>query len=494
MKKVVIVGGGISGLTAGILLQKKGFNTVIYEKNKIIGGLCSGWEKDGFFIDNCIHWLTGTNKSSSLYKLWEEVGALGDDIELYEKEMMYRSKLNGETLTFWRDKERTRKEMLELSIEDSDEINKFIDAIYKTESMSSPVDKPFDKMKISELLKLVKSMRQMGEVMKEYKNMDLNDLAMRFKHPLIRQAFVDYIPSNYQAIAFLSSYGTITSGNGDVPRGGSLQMAMRMKQKYLENGGTIILDHEVKKLNLLKNKVISITLDNEKIVNSDYVICACDPSITFSSLLNDAFMPKGFKKMYKEREKYPVNSAFQIAFGVDGKYDELTGTTMFTCEAITIGKSTKERMSVQSHDFEPTFSPDNQMIIQTSFVQNETDYAYWESLLNNPTLYNQEKERLGNEILKRLIKEYPYLENKVHILDIWTPLSYVKRCKCYHGAYMSFVMSKYGKRIIVPGKIKKIKNVFLASQWLMAPGGLPTAVTMGKFAAWRVINDKSNKM
>ncbi|MCI6716796.1 MAG: NAD(P)-binding protein [Mollicutes bacterium] len=32
MKKVIIIGGGISGLTAGILLQKKGFKTVIYEK------------------------------------------------------------------------------------------------------------------------------------------------------------------------------------------------------------------------------------------------------------------------------------------------------------------------------------------------------------------------------------------------------------------------------------------------------------------------------
>lgn len=492
MKKVIIIGGGISGLTAGILLQKKGFKTVIYEKNNVIGGLCSGWKKDGYFIDNCIHWLTGTNKNSSLYKLWEEVGALGNDVNLYEKEMMFRSKLNGEVLTFWRDKERTRKEMLELSITDSDEINKFIDAIYKTESMSSPVDKPFDKMKINELLKLVKSVRQIGEVMKEYKNMDLNDLAKRFKHPLIRQAFIDYIPSNYQAIAFISSYGTITSGNGDVPKGGSLQMAMRMKQKYQENGGSIIFGNEVKKINLGKKKVTSITLDNGEIIDADYVICACDPSIIFSSLLDASFMPKGLKKMYKEREKYPVNSAFQIAFGVDGKYDELTGTTMFTCDPITIGKSCKERMSVQAHDFEPTFSPDNKMIIQSSFVQNETDYAYWESLFNNPTLYNQEKERLGNEVLKRLLKEYPYLKNKVHILDVWTPVSYVKRCKCYHGAYMSFVMSKYGKRIIVPGKIKKVKNIFLASQWLMAPGGLPTAVTMGKFAAWRVINDKSN--
>lgn len=32
MKKVVIVGGGIAGMTAGVLLQKAGFTTEIYEK------------------------------------------------------------------------------------------------------------------------------------------------------------------------------------------------------------------------------------------------------------------------------------------------------------------------------------------------------------------------------------------------------------------------------------------------------------------------------
>ena len=40
-----------------------------------------------------------------------------------QKEMFFSSKLNGQTLTFWRDKEKTRKEMLELSPEDEEEIN-----------------------------------------------------------------------------------------------------------------------------------------------------------------------------------------------------------------------------------------------------------------------------------------------------------------------------------------------------------------------------------
>ena len=38
MKKVVIIGGGVSGLSAGIYAQQKGYQTEIYEKNQMLGG------------------------------------------------------------------------------------------------------------------------------------------------------------------------------------------------------------------------------------------------------------------------------------------------------------------------------------------------------------------------------------------------------------------------------------------------------------------------
>nr|MBQ8252442.1 hypothetical protein [Lachnospiraceae bacterium] len=50
-------------------------------------------------------------------------------------------------------------------------------------------------------------------VMKEYGNMDIRELAMRFRHPLIQRAIMDYMPPGYQAYAFLVSYGTVTKGN-----------------------------------------------------------------------------------------------------------------------------------------------------------------------------------------------------------------------------------------------------------------------------------------
>ena len=94
---------------------------------------------------------------------------------------------------------------------------------------------------------------------------------------------------------------------------------------------------------------------------------------------------------------------------------------------------------------------------------------------------------MAQEALERLVAEYPCLEGKIRILDIWTPMTYTRYCNAYKGAYMSFVNTKNAKSVTVPGTVKGLKNVYLASQWLMGPGGLPTAAAMGKFAAWRII-------
>ena len=91
MKKVVIIGAGVSGLTAGIFLKKNGYDCEIIEKNREAGGNLTGWNRNGYHIDNCIHWLTGTRKGNKLYSLWKEVGALDDNTEIYNAEFFFSS-------------------------------------------------------------------------------------------------------------------------------------------------------------------------------------------------------------------------------------------------------------------------------------------------------------------------------------------------------------------------------------------------------------------
>lgn len=71
-KKVVIIGGGVSGLATGIYLLKSGYAVEILEKNSIPGGACVGWERKGCYIDGCIHWLVGTKPGNPYYEFWRK--------------------------------------------------------------------------------------------------------------------------------------------------------------------------------------------------------------------------------------------------------------------------------------------------------------------------------------------------------------------------------------------------------------------------------------
>ena len=54
----------------------------IYEKNNIVGGECTGWDRKGYHIDNCLHWMMGTNEGTDLYDIWKTVGAIGDNVKI----------------------------------------------------------------------------------------------------------------------------------------------------------------------------------------------------------------------------------------------------------------------------------------------------------------------------------------------------------------------------------------------------------------------------
>lgn len=74
MKNIIIIGSGITGLSARINALLKGYKVTIYEKNNFVGGCASGWYRKNYYIDNCMHWLTGTNQYTKDFKAWKKLG------------------------------------------------------------------------------------------------------------------------------------------------------------------------------------------------------------------------------------------------------------------------------------------------------------------------------------------------------------------------------------------------------------------------------------
>lgn len=490
MKKIIIIGGGIAGLSAGIYARKAGFEAVIYEKNAIAGGQCIGWNRQGHHIDNCIHWLTGTKEGTSLHNIWKEVGALTADTEYVQGDKFYESRLGSETVILWKDLDRTEKELLAFSPEDTEEIQKFMKHVRYAMDCEMPADKPMDMMGLKDYIEMGKQMANMPKVMKEYGKINLNDMAARFKHPLLKLLFTDYLPKDYQASSFIVSYASIVSGNGEIPKGGSLEMTNRIVERYKSLGGVLHLNSPVEKIIVSGKKAVGIKLESGSEIKAEYVISAVDTAEMFYKLLGEKYMNKKWRQCYEKQDEHPTFSGFQMAFSVEKNAYSNTGTVFMECEPFYIGKQKIDRISVKGYEYETDWAPKDRIVIQTNIPMFDEEFAYLKSLTKDD--YKLLKETVSNEIMIRLKNQFSEVGESLKLLDCWTPLTYERYCNSYRGAYMSFITKKDVKPYRPKGAIEGIPNVFVASQWLMAPGGLPVAVATGKFAIQRII--KKNKI
>ena len=124
MAKILIIGAGVAGLSAGIHAQLFGHQAIVCERHFVAGGNLTAWNRGEYHIDNCIHWLTGPNPNTEHYKLWQELGAFDDALVRYPTSL-YTYEEGGRRLSLYEDLERLEREMLAISPADEQEILSF---------------------------------------------------------------------------------------------------------------------------------------------------------------------------------------------------------------------------------------------------------------------------------------------------------------------------------------------------------------------------------
>ncbi|MFI7123124.1 FAD-dependent oxidoreductase [Amycolatopsis sp. NPDC049868] len=71
-RRILVVGAGIAGLTAGFRLQQAGHDVTVLECDERVGGRMSTVQRDGFSVDRCAVWLS--DNYSALRRLAEDAG------------------------------------------------------------------------------------------------------------------------------------------------------------------------------------------------------------------------------------------------------------------------------------------------------------------------------------------------------------------------------------------------------------------------------------
>jgi len=175
VKKVVIIGGGVAGLSAGIYAALNGFDTEILEMHSVAGGQCTAWERKGFRFDYCLHWLVGTSKGP-FYDIWRETNVINEQTEIIDHDI--HSKIidkNGNEFFIYSNIDRWEKYLIEIAPEDSKTIQKMCSDMRKSaliEPFALPPElrSPLDSLKvIPVMLPIFRIVRKFGRLTcKEY--------------------------------------------------------------------------------------------------------------------------------------------------------------------------------------------------------------------------------------------------------------------------------------------------------------------------------------
>ncbi len=73
-ESVLIMGGGMAGLSAGALLAKRGFRVTLLEKQEKTGGYVSGFRRDDFYFDATGSFLAACLPGSEFFEIFQEIG------------------------------------------------------------------------------------------------------------------------------------------------------------------------------------------------------------------------------------------------------------------------------------------------------------------------------------------------------------------------------------------------------------------------------------
>jgi phytoene desaturase len=86
-RKVIIIGAGLAGLSAGCYAQMNGFRSHIFEHHSVPGGVAAAWKRQEYLIDGGIHFMMGHKPGTDLYQVLKDLGA--NDPSLYVDMVTY---------------------------------------------------------------------------------------------------------------------------------------------------------------------------------------------------------------------------------------------------------------------------------------------------------------------------------------------------------------------------------------------------------------------
>ncbi len=480
-KKVLIIGGGIASLCTGVYLQRNGFQTEILEMHSIAGGLATGWKRNGYTFENCIHWLLGSKKGEELNETWREVFDI-DRLEFHDDEIYEVIEKGDDRLVVYRDVDRMEQEFLAKAPEDGAVIREFVRLVRKLSCFRFPRGDSL----IPRLLSVAKALPHLWRLGR-YGKITLGGYAERVRNPLLKSFFASGLEEmSFVGIAFTMAW--MTRRNTGYPIGGSLRMIGLIEEQYRALGGRLRFDTRVEKIIVKSGKAAGVVVEGGKEIAADIVVSAADGHTTIFQFLEGKFLGDKIEKAHKSYKFFP--SYLQVSLGVAAELKGEPGFLLLLLDDdLVVDPQTRQRfLSFRIFNFDPTMSP----VGKTAVVCFLATYNHedWVSLRERDReAYDAEKERVAREVVDLFEKRFPAGKGRIDVVDVATPSTVIRYTGNWKGSMEGWLITPSTGMRPLPPVLRGLRDFYMVGQWVSPGGGLPSGLMTARSTARMICRD-----
>jgi phytoene desaturase len=471
-RHIVIVGGGLAGLSAGCYARASGFKTTIVEHNIALGGVCTAWPRGPYVVDGCIHWLTG----GPFVQLYEELDIVpAVSLETIERWTTFRDARDGTEVVLTRDLGALSSALTSLAPEDRDEIARIIEGAEIFATVKPPVE-PTELASLGDHLRSFWEMRDTLGAFIHFRKPLRTWTQEHLKSERLQRLFTRVFPDEAPALLLLFGLGYLRRGWLSRPLGGTARFRDAIVETYRRLGGEAILHATVDEILVEGERACGVRLDDGTMIRGDAVVSTSSGPETVLRLLGGRYGAEATReRMARWRMFEPIVLA---SFGVDVPLAEVPATLLVDRVApFDVGGRANDQLYLRVCSGDTGIAPHGHAVVQ-AMIQSE--YAWWAT---RGSQYQNAKQAAAEIALAQIESAIPEVRGHVRMTDIATPLTFWNTARSWRGAYEGWMPNPEAIFGHVPKTLPKLDGLVMAGQWVEPGGGVPTAILSGRQAA-----------
>lgn len=490
---VLIIGAGLAGLSAGIHAQRNGFLAHILEQHSHPGGLAAWWRRGEYLVDGGIHFLMGHRPDSPLYPLYREVGALpGEGVVDMITYGRFIHEATGWMLDVTCDLDGLARDLKALSPDEArfaDELVQGAKAMRGPGLWSVGFGDPPELAKPLGSLKMLWDMRSVWRYFTGKYNRTVGEYVREVRDPTLRLFLQSLFTPEVPVWFVFMLLALLADGQLGLLQSGCKGFVLPMEQRFKELGGRISYRSAVQKILVKDGCAVGVQLADGTELRADAVISAADGRATFYEMLDGQFVDKAWDTRFRTWKT--ISPVLMVSFGVAREFAAEPSSQIWHLRTpFTIGPRTVEAMSVRIFNYGSAFAPPGKTVVQ---VMLDADWDYWAALHEDYPPYLAEKERVAGEILARLEARYPGFRGLVEMTDVATPYTTWRYTRNWRGSIMGWLPTPSAMMAPLRRTLRRLRNFYMAGQWVMPGGGVPTCILSGRQAVQLLCKDSGRR-